>query len=213
MAQREEAKEQNRARIRAAAEAIIRAEGMDRLTMRYLAEQADVSLRTPYNLFGSKTDVLIALLDQTQFDPLGKMSSKAPNSVLEALLAMLDRFERFLARDEDFYRVVFREIIASDQRESRVAAVNRTLTIGETYVEQAKAKGELHSHTDVHMLGSDLAYQLLTMLGMWSKGIYSIKQGIARVRRGWCAMLLAHASDEVRPAIEKTHAKALKQGH
>ena len=33
---------------------------------RRLAEQAGVSLRTPYNLIGSKTDVLIALLEEAR---------------------------------------------------------------------------------------------------------------------------------------------------
>ena len=58
MAQREKAKEEKRARIREAAARIIRSEGIGKLTMRRLAEEAGVSLRTPYNLIGSKTDVL-----------------------------------------------------------------------------------------------------------------------------------------------------------
>ena len=95
MSRREEAKEFNRARIRAAAEEIIRAEGMEKLTMRRLAEQADVSLRTPYNLFGSKTDVLISLMEEAEFElsPLGAGDEKL--TIIEQLLGSLDRIEAF----------------------------------------------------------------------------------------------------------------------
>ncbi len=63
MSRREEAKAENRDRILTAAAKIIRQEGFERLTMRHLAESADVSLRTPYNLIGSKTQILLGLLE------------------------------------------------------------------------------------------------------------------------------------------------------
>ncbi len=54
--------ERNRDRITRAAETIIRSDGVAKLTMRRLAREAGVALKTPYNLFESKAGVLIALL-------------------------------------------------------------------------------------------------------------------------------------------------------
>src|SRR5262249_32484158 len=60
---------ERRGRIPDAAAQLIRATGGTGLSMRTLAERAEVSLATPYNLFGSKGGVLMAL----QFSALEKL--------------------------------------------------------------------------------------------------------------------------------------------
>src|SRR5689334_17684663 len=60
---------ERRRRILEAAAQLIRASGGAGLSMRTLAERAEVSLATPYNLFGSKSGVLTAL----QFSTLEKL--------------------------------------------------------------------------------------------------------------------------------------------
>src|SRR5215472_15917251 len=52
---------ERRARILQAAAHLVRATGGTGLSMRALAERAEISLATPYNLFGSKGAVLLAL--------------------------------------------------------------------------------------------------------------------------------------------------------
>lgn len=207
MTKREEAKEFNRARIRAAAEDIIRNEGMDRLTMRHLAEEAGVSLRTPYNLFGSKTDVLVALIDGARLNP--DESSVAHDTVLETLLSALDRAELFFEKDEYFYRAVFREIMISDDPDVREDAVARIVNIGKFLIAQAVAQGELEGTTDTDSLGKHLAIQLTAVLGMWASGFFSNHESIAHVRRGWCGVLLNHCSDEARPFLRSTFQSTL----
>ena len=61
MGLRERRKLERRERILAAAQELIRATGSLGLSMRALALKAEVSLATPYNLFGSKGAVLHAL--------------------------------------------------------------------------------------------------------------------------------------------------------
>jgi len=210
MVEREKAKDLNRAKIRAAAETIIREEGMDKLTMRRLATQAGVSSRTPYNLFGSKTEVLIALMDGAEFDPLQNAPSGAGRTVLQALLGTLEQFEAFIAQDEDFYRVVFKEIIASDEVDLRHETVERIVRLGELFIGQAKISDEIAGGTDVKRLGADLAYQLFSMMALWSDAIYPIGQGVSQVRRGWTAMLMVHASEEALPILQHAYGAPLK---
>lgn len=201
MSRREEAKAFNRARICAAAEDIIRREGIAQLSMRRLADEAGVSLRTPYNLFGSKTDVLIAVLDdaQLQLAPLG--ASAGQGSAIDQLFRALARTEAFFASDEEYYRGIYHAIMTSDHPEAREAGVARAITTAQLLMARAMERGELAAQTDSAALGRHLAIQLLAVLGMWGSGFFPNRESIAQVRRGWLAELLHHCSEEQHPAL------------
>lgn len=208
MSRREEAKAFNRARICAAAQDIIRGEGIDSLTMRRLAEQAGVSLRTPYNLFGSKTDVLIALLDEAEFQlaPLG--AARAGGAGIAPLLGALARIEAFFASDEEYYRGIYQAIMTSDHPEARAAGVARAITTSQLLIARAAAQGELVEGTDSELLGRHLAVQLLAVLGMWGSGFFSNRESIAQVRRAWLAELLHHSSEMSRTSLAAAYREA-----
>ena len=212
MTRREQAKEANRARVRAAAEAIIRTEGMDKLTMRHLAERASVSLRTPYNLFGSKTDVLIALLEDAGFDLPPAPAVSDDSLIVELLLGALDQAEQFFGTDEMFYREVFGGIMSSEHHQARQTGVERVVALCRDMMGQAAAHGELQRDTDTELLGSDLALQLLAVLGMWGSGFFTSREGMRQVRRSWCAVLLNHCGDASRPTLEAAYQAALLPG-
>jgi AcrR family transcriptional regulator len=209
MSRREEAKAFNRARIRAAAEDIIRKEGMEKLTMRYLAERAGVSLRTPYNLFGSKTDVLIALIEEADFDLASLNGARNGGGVIEDLLSALDRLEGFFGSDEEYYRSIYEGIMTSDHPEARTTAVARNAGMCRARVRQAVASGELQAGTDADRVGRHLAIEMLAVLGMWGSGFLSNRESIAQVRRAWCAVLLNHCTGTTRPLLEAAYRAAL----
>ena len=56
-------------RILDAARSLVEAGGLDELSMRRLAQEADVSVRTIYNLFGDKDGLLRALVRES-FDAM-----------------------------------------------------------------------------------------------------------------------------------------------
>lgn len=205
MVEREKAKDMNRAKIRAAAETIIRKEGIEKLTMRRLADVAGVSLRTPYNLFGSKTEVLIALLDGAQFDPFQNSPARENLSALAALMGALDHAEATFEEDEAYFRVVFREIMVSDPIEAQATAVDGVLAIGQAFAIQALNSGELKDGTDAKELGRHLGIQLTAILGMWATGFFSNKESMRQTRRGWAGVLLNHCTDTSRPLIEEMY--------
>ena len=66
MSQREDAKAERRRRIVAAARDLIRETGDAGLSMRAIAARANVSLTTPYSLFGSKRAIVIAVLEDVR---------------------------------------------------------------------------------------------------------------------------------------------------
>lgn len=210
MSRREESKELNRARIRAAAEAIIRTEGIEHLSMRRLAEQADVSLRTPYNLFGSKTDILISLMQEAEAELAPLASGNDERPVLLRLLGALDRIEAFFGRDEEYFRSIYASIMTSDHPDARKMAVSRSVEMSCVQLQQATDSGELLAGTDTQQLGRHLAIQLLAVLGMWGSGFFSNREGIAQVRRSWLATLLQHCSETSRPFLAAAYRRALK---
>ena len=63
MSNREEAKHSRRRKIVRAARVLMQQTGDAGFSMRALAEQAGVSIATPYNLFGSKQAIMFAVLD------------------------------------------------------------------------------------------------------------------------------------------------------
>lgn len=210
MSRREEAKEFNRARIRAAAEEIIRAEGIANLTMRRLAEHADVSLRTPYNLFGSKTDVLISLMEEAEFELSPLRADKGERTFVEQLLASLDRIEAFFGSDEEYFRGIYSSIMTSDHPEAREKAVSRSVAMASMRLQQAAKNSELTPCTDTEQLGRRLAIQLLAVLGMWGAGFFSNRESIAQVRQSWCATLLQHCGEASHLALTNTYRAAIE---
>jgi AcrR family transcriptional regulator len=119
---RDTAKAERRSRIIKAARDLIRETGDAGLSMRALAAKAGVSLATPYNLFGSKRAVLVAVLEDikgfgTRFasfkslDPLER--------ILRAAKLAVSYYEAV------FYRALWTSILAASASEERSAIFNQ----------------------------------------------------------------------------------------
>jgi AcrR family transcriptional regulator len=84
-----------RARILAAATDLIAAHGVEGMTMRQLAAACELNIATLYHYFGSKSDLLGAIVDQRRYDAglrelaLPIDTSLAPGPRLEAFFAQL----------------------------------------------------------------------------------------------------------------------------
>ena len=99
MSLHEQNKQRNRDRILTAADEIIRKDGLEALSMRHLADYAGVSLRTPYNLFGSKT---VITGDITQVDlPTGRQSGLIE---VQGILKQVDGIKFVYLSEEDVVR-------------------------------------------------------------------------------------------------------------
>ncbi|HVM98923.1 MAG TPA: TetR/AcrR family transcriptional regulator [Caulobacteraceae bacterium] len=103
---REAGKAERRARIIKAARELIRETGNAGLSMRVLAQRAGVSLATPYNLFGSKRAIVLAVLqDVREFhDRFAHLRSTDP---LERIFLAVDlQIEIYLA-DPKIYKTMW----------------------------------------------------------------------------------------------------------
>jgi AcrR family transcriptional regulator len=120
VSRREAGKEERRKRIIRAAHDLIRETGETGLSMRALAARAGVSLATPYNLFGSKRAILLAVLDDIRefLDRFAHMRSTDP---LERLFGALDICADIYVDDPVFYRTIWAALFdPSDEFRSQI---------------------------------------------------------------------------------------------
>ena len=103
---REAGKAERRQRIIRAARELIRETGNAGLSMRVLAARAGVSLATPYNLFGSKRAIVLAVLqDVREFHD--RFSHLRATDPLERIFSAVDiQLEIYLA-DPAFYKTMW----------------------------------------------------------------------------------------------------------
>ena len=201
MAKHTEIKSQNRVRIKKAAALIIQKEGIDKLSMRRLAKVANVSLRTPYNLFGSKTDVLISLLDEAQEGLIGKFDLSHNGFELERLFYGLDHVENLFSSNEEYFRDVYWGIMSSDQSAGRFNAFEQVIALCRSILANATSNGEIQNNEDTRGLSKHLATQLFATLGMWGSGFFNSIEATQHIRRSWCAALLVHSTKKSKPIL------------
>ena len=201
---REHNKATNRRKILDAAKALMQEGGLEALSMRALAERASVSSRTPYNLFGSKTAVLIGLLDA----PLAQLEAAVPSSdgVLLTLLGMLEPAYRAYAPELDYYRHIYWGIMSSDQPEARAGELARIRLMLEPVLALAIGMGELVD-ADAHALANHLVLLGLGLLGLWASNLMDGPELLAHMREALGRGLQAHASDVLRAKIDTALAK------
>ncbi|MBI5130072.1 MAG: TetR/AcrR family transcriptional regulator [Rhodopseudomonas palustris] len=120
---RETAKAERRSRIVQAARDLIRETGDPGLSMRSLAAKAGVSLATPYNLFGSKRAVLVAVLED--IEGFGARFARLRTlDPLDRILAAARLAVSYYEADPAFYRALWASILAASGSEERIAIFN-----------------------------------------------------------------------------------------
>jgi AcrR family transcriptional regulator len=209
MAKHDVTKNQNRIRIKLAAVKIIREEGMAKLTMRHLAKAADVSLATPYNLFGSKTEVLISLLDESQEGLIDELRETPKGSELERLFRGVDHMERVFSSDEKFFRDVYWGIMSSDQPSARFNAFEQIIGLCDSILANAVVNREVQANADAKALGKHLATQLFAILGMWGSGFFENTEAAQQIKRSWCASLLIHSTRKSKSMLLQHYARTV----
>jgi AcrR family transcriptional regulator len=190
--QRERAKDGRRRRIIQAAHDLLRNEGMEALSGRKIAAQAGVSLSTPYNLFGAKDAVLVAVYadDLARYEAL--VQARASRDALARLFDAVDVATELYAEDPDFYRATMwrrapGEPIEVETRHPR----NR---FWEDMVRAAQAEGALLPEADIASLGRTLVYLFSGALSDWVAGDLPLGRFARDIAFGFAATLLPFAT-------------------
>lgn len=199
---RELAKADRRLRILQAARDLIRETGNTDLPMRKLAQRADVSLATTYNLFGSKRAVVLAVLEDER-DFAERLAGLEATNSLDRLFAAHDLAFSYYAADPDFYRALWRALLqASGPDETGLASPERlrqTRAIWMGLIEAAVAEGYLAPPVSVAALERTLSQISAGALLFWVMGSVETARLAPSVGLGYALALLGMATDAGRP--------------
>lgn len=209
MGRREQNKAEKRARIIAAAKEIIASEGIEHCTMRYLAEVAELSPRTTYNLFASKTDILVAILLEG-FQPLLQAGELGGEGLgVERALQTLGSIPGDFGPQQEFYRGVHWAIMRSDDMASKEQARQTLEQLVANRVEELHARGELKPDCDTAGLTQHLSVLVPAILGMWADAQLSLEEALAHTRYAWINSLIPHARGKALRHLKAEQARGL----
>ena len=201
---RENNKLLNKQKILNAARDLVLSGGLEALSMRELAERAQVSSRTPYNLFGSKTDVLLGLLDEPRQQLWQALPPQFSQGIVLASLEIIERVYALYSKDMDYYRQLYWGLMTSDHAEVRRASLVSAKRFAMPLLDAAVMNGELVADTDVEALTSHVVMLLAGLLGLWGAGLCSSEELLRDARAGLVSAFLAYSPDERRPALRRS---------
>jgi AcrR family transcriptional regulator len=120
------ARDQTRARILAVARDLFGSDGFDSTTVRSIAKRVGISDPALYHYFSSKREILNAAWEL----PLGGgIASMRPTGTLtrDRLDEIVEASIRFAADNDNFLRLIYREILSGDQTALALRQQNRSI--------------------------------------------------------------------------------------
>lgn len=202
LASHEQNKSQRRHDILTSARALMRASGDTAFSMRALAEQAGVSIATPYNLFGSKHAILVAVLDAdlaAYQARLEQLHADGVDVLFEAIAIMRD----MLASEPDFYRNVIAAVSVDGGPELRFVFSGPRYALWKKLLKDATEAGLLADAMDPDAFTITLSQLMYANVQEWALGFLDLAEMDARIRYGLALLLTAVATDASRAALQK----------
>jgi len=211
MRQRERAKQQRRDRILDAAEQLIRAAGDVSFPMRGLADRAGVAPATPFNLFGTKVDVLLALLLRSidvQFERLSAATELAP---IERVFALGERAVLAYTEDGSLYRPLLRGLSETSFDGPLPNVMEHATGLWREALRDAEAEGLVDPELDLDAFARLLHYQYRVTMFNWAMGEIGAREWFAELAYALAMLLRGAVTDAQRPKLHRRLRAAQRQ--
>lgn len=207
MSRREEAKADRRRRIIVAARDLIRETGDAGLSMRAIAARAGVSLATPYNLFGSKRAVVLAVLeDIREFHE--RFSALHQVNALDRIFQAVSISISYYVDDPAFYRTLWTAVLDMSGKELRSALITpQRNAFWRALIVAAAQEGAISPDIEVDLLLRNLDFTFGAVMLNWVLGEIGVEELEPAVGYGYALALRGTAT----PAFEAPLAKKLAQ--
>lgn len=201
LSRREAGKAERRRQIIQAARDLIRETGNAGLSMRGLAARAGVSLATPYNLFGSKRAIVVAVLqDVREFQE--RFATLRIADPLERIFAALDLSIDFYVGDPDFYRTLWAAVFDfSDGVRGEILNPQRD-AFWQSLVDDAARAGVVTDDIHTGWLLRQMEALLRSTMYDWAVGGLTAAQLAPATRHGYALILLGAAAQEWRGPLK-----------
>jgi AcrR family transcriptional regulator len=198
--------DEKRQRILAVARQLIQETGDFDLPMRQLAARAQVSLRTPYEYFGSKAGVIGAILVDDLEDFKEHVSQLSSADALEHIFDRVQWGIDFYALNQPFYRALFRATQAYVADRDQEPARQPQGSFQRLCVRASRA-GLIRPEIDPGHLGETLTDIFASNLRLWAMEDFDIQLVSLRINFGFGAVLAGVASEA---AVERMRAHVVQ---
>ncbi len=197
MGRREAGKAERRDRIIKAARELIRETGNTGLSMRALALRAGVSLATPYNLFGSKRAIVLAVLqDVREFHE--RFSTLRSTDPLERIFLAVEMQVEFYVADPDFYKTMWSAVFDTSDDVRAVLYNPKRDAFWLGLIGDAVAAGAILDGINEELLLQQLDHLFRSVMLDWVIGAVELSVLAATVRLSYALVLSGAASGEWR---------------
>jgi AcrR family transcriptional regulator len=160
MGARETNKSTRRQTILAAARALIRADRGGDFTMAALAETAGVSLATPYNLLGSKAQILMEIVREDIFEPVAGLAAPADEDLAGWVTDLARTLAGVYYPNRHFYRRMIVTLVAQESVDGQRAALDLSYRLFETLLQRLQDSGVLSAEVPAPILARHLAHSV-----------------------------------------------------
>ncbi len=197
---REEAKNRNKDRIIAAARELMQAPDGS-LSMRELAEMAGVSVATPYNLFGSKQDVIAAVLDD-DLDALQESVGDIEGDPIDGFFGVIEVTAAMLASSPAFYRTGARAVQADIMNEDLQHRMREPRhTVLRHLVQRAVQLGYVSHKISVDIFAVQLGQTLMIWIQSWANDHVTLEQWSDYVTYGFALSLAGVVTEDYKARV------------
>jgi AcrR family transcriptional regulator len=174
--------------------------------MRSLAREAGVSIATPYNLFGSKQSILLAVLDADladfQRELAGLRADETGPDGIAVLFEVSSLLSNVLAREPDFYRNVLCALSRGGPELRQMVGGPRYL-VWKRLLYQATEAGLLDPDVDPDAFAIASSQLSVANVLEWAQGALTLEEMDARNEYGLALALLAIATDRSRSYLQQ----------
>lgn len=184
------------------ASSIIQESGDFDLPMRELATRAQVSLRTPYELFGSKAGIIRALLKRDQVHWGDRLRSRPKKGdLLDRWFGSLTLGVEFFGERPAFYRALFRATMVYSGGGEPEASREHPERYHE-FCRRASQQGILRADVDPVLMGEALLDAFAANVRLWASSALDLETVELRVGFSWSLILAGAAREDHRADLE-----------
>src|ERR1700760_3836107 len=129
-------------------------------SMLTLAEKAGVSLVTPYNLFGSKSSILLEIVREDIYAQIGHVEALGSDSLAEWVAALSATLGQVYFKNRHFYRRMIVTLVAQQNADTQRASLEFSYRTFENALKHLQQRGILPNPVPVDVLARQCAHSV-----------------------------------------------------
>ena len=199
---RERHKDQRRMRIVHAAHDLLREAGVDDLSVKMIADRADVSAATVYNLFGAKGAVLAKVYERDFEGFAAKVAAAGAPSAIDSIFDSIRIAADLYRNDPSFYRgMSIRNPRAEPELVVSVQSPRRAFW--QTLLELAIGQGDLVPDARIDLVSMAMLQLVGGAFGYWCADLITVDEMELQTSYGIARLLLGMARPSGRAKLQR----------